>query len=72
LKTIGKSALKVLRNLWKKITFEVFLVNNSSEAKAIVQKEILPKTGAKSVFMGRLFIVHRDRALLLTNWQISL
>ena len=35
-KTIGKSALKVLRNLQKKITFEVFLVNNFSEAKAIV------------------------------------
>jgi len=52
---MGKSALKVLRNLWKKITFEVFLVNNSSEAKAIVQKEILPKTGSKSVFMGEAF-----------------
>ena len=31
---------------------EVFFVNNSSEAKAIVQKEILPKTGAKSVSWG--------------------
>jgi len=54
---------KPIENYWKirlyglkksleENNFEVFLANNSSEAKAIVQKEILPKTGAKSVSWG--------------------
>ncbi|MCD4715404.1 MAG: hypothetical protein K8R45_01530, partial [Desulfobacterales bacterium] len=44
-----KIRLEALKKSLEENNFEVFLVNNSSEAKAIVQKEILPKTGAKSV-----------------------
>ena len=32
--------------------FEVFLAHNTTEARAIVQEEIIPKTGAKSVSWG--------------------
>lgn len=47
-----KLRLEALKKSLEENNFEVFLVNNSSEAKAIVQKEILPKTGAKSVSWG--------------------
>ena len=47
-----KIRLEALKKSLEENNFEVFLVNNSSEAKAIVQKEILPKTGAKSVSWG--------------------
>ncbi|MDL1980840.1 MAG: lactate utilization protein [Deltaproteobacteria bacterium] len=47
-----KIRLEDLKKSLKENNFEVFLVNNSSEAKAIVQKEIFPKTGAKSVSWG--------------------
>ena len=47
-----KLRLEDLKKSLEENNFEVFLVNNSSEAKAIVQKEILPKTGAKSVSWG--------------------
>ncbi|MCK5509289.1 MAG: lactate utilization protein [Desulfobacterales bacterium] len=47
-----KIRLEGLKKSLEANNFEVFLANNSSEAKAIVQKEILPKTGAKSVSWG--------------------
>ncbi|MBC2694429.1 MAG: lactate utilization protein [Desulfobacteraceae bacterium] len=47
-----KIRLEDLKKSLEENNFEVFLVNNSSEAKAIVLKEILPKTGAKSVSWG--------------------
>lgn len=47
-----KLRLEDLKKSLEENNFEVFLVNNSFEAKAIVQKEILPKTGAKSVSWG--------------------
>ena len=47
-----KLRLEALKKSLEENNFEVFLVNNSSEAKAIVQKEILPKTGAKSISWG--------------------
>ena len=47
-----KIRLEDLKKSLEENNFEVFLANNSSEAKAIVQKEILPKTGAKSVSWG--------------------
>jgi len=47
-----KIRLENLKKSLEENNFEVFLANNSSEAKAIVQKEILPKTGAKSVSWG--------------------
>jgi L-lactate utilization protein LutB len=47
-----KIRLEALKKSLEENNFEVFLVNNSSEAKAIVQKKILPKTGAKSVSWG--------------------
>ncbi|MDL1963078.1 MAG: lactate utilization protein [Deltaproteobacteria bacterium] len=47
-----KIRLEGLKKSLEENNFEVFLANNSSEAKAIVQKEILPKTGAKSVSWG--------------------
>ena len=47
-----KIRLEALKKSLEENNFEVFLVNNSFEAKAIVQKEILPKTGAKSVSWG--------------------
>lgn len=37
--------------------FEVFLADNSAQAKELVLKEILPKTGAKSV-LGRFNDIH--------------
>ncbi len=50
-----KIRLEDLKKSLEENNFEVFLVNNSSEAKAIVLKEILPKTGAKSVSWGGSF-----------------
>ena len=50
-----KIRLEDLRKSLEENNFEVFLVDNSSEAKAIVLKEILPKTGAKSVSWGGSF-----------------
>ena len=47
-----KIRLEGLKKSLEENNFEVFLANNSSEAKTIVQKEILPKTGAKSVSWG--------------------
>ncbi len=47
-----KIRLEGLKKSLEANNFEVFLADNSSEAKAIVQKEILPKTGAKSVSWG--------------------
>ena len=47
-----KIRLEYLKKSLEENNFEVFLANNFSEAKAIVQKEILPKTGAKSVSWG--------------------
>jgi len=47
-----KIRLESLKKFLEANNFEVFLANNSSEAKAIVQKEIFPKTGAKSVSWG--------------------
>jgi len=47
-----KIRLENLKKSLEENNFEVFIANNSSEAKAIVQKEILPKTGAKSVSWG--------------------
>ncbi len=47
-----KLRLEDLKKSLEENNFEVFLVNNSFEAKAIVQKEILPKIGAKSVSWG--------------------
>jgi len=52
IKNYWKLRLEALKKSLEENNFEVFLVNNSSEAKAIVQKEILPKTGAKSVSWG--------------------
>jgi L-lactate utilization protein LutB len=52
IETYWKLRLEDLKKSLEENNFEVFLVNNSSEAKAIVQKEILPKTGAKSVSWG--------------------
>ena len=52
IETYWKLRLEALKKSLEENNFEVFLVNNSSEAKAIVQKEILPKTGAKSVSWG--------------------
>ena len=47
-----KIRLKDLKKFLEENNFEVFLANSSSEAKAIVLKKILPKTGAKSVSWG--------------------
>ncbi|MBU4311449.1 MAG: lactate utilization protein [Candidatus Omnitrophica bacterium] len=47
-----KIRLEDLKESLEENNFEVFLVNSSSEAKEIVQKEILPKTGAKTVSWG--------------------
>ena len=52
IKNYWKLRLEALKKSLEENNFEVFFVNNSSEAKAIVQKEILPKTGAKSVSWG--------------------
>jgi len=47
-----KIRLEDLKKSLEENNFEVFLANNFSEAKEIVQKEILLKTGAKSVSWG--------------------
>jgi len=47
-----KIRLEDLKKSLEENNFEVFLANNSSEAKEIVLKEIFPKTGAKSVSWG--------------------
>ena len=47
-----KLRLEDLKKSLEENNFEVFLANSSSEAKAIVQKEILPITGAKSISWG--------------------
>ena len=44
--------LSRLKNTLEKNNFEVYLVKNQSEAKNIVLKEIIPKTGAKLISMG--------------------
>lgn len=41
-----------LKNTLEANNFEVFLAKNAAEAKDIVQREIIPKTGAKSVSWG--------------------
>jgi len=47
-----KIRLEDLKKSLEENNFEVFLANNSSEAKEIVLKEILSKTGAKTVSWG--------------------
>ena len=47
-----KIRLENLKKSLEENNFEVFLANNSSEAKEVVLKEILPKTGAKTVSWG--------------------
>ena len=44
--------LKELKEALETNNFEVFLADNGAEAKRIVQEEILPKTGAKTVSWG--------------------
>jgi L-lactate utilization protein LutB len=44
--------LKELKEALETNNFEVFLADNGAEAKKIVQEEILPKTGAKTVSWG--------------------
>jgi L-lactate utilization protein LutB len=44
--------LKELKEALETNNFEVFLADNRAEAKKIVQEEILPKTGAKTVSWG--------------------
>lgn len=44
--------LRRLKNSLEKNNFEVHLVNNQSEAKDVVLKDIIPKTGAKRISMG--------------------
>jgi L-lactate utilization protein LutB len=44
--------LKELKEALEANNFEVFLADNGAEAKRIVQEEILPKTGAKTVSWG--------------------
>ena len=41
-----------LKNTLEKNNFEVYLANNQTEAKEIVLKEIIPRTGAKFISMG--------------------
>jgi L-lactate utilization protein LutB len=47
-----KSRLANLKKTLEENNFEVFLADNATKAKEIVQMEILPKTGAKSVSWG--------------------
>jgi L-lactate utilization protein LutC len=47
-----QSRLKELKETLEANNFEVFLADNAAEAKTIVQEEILPKTGAKTVSWG--------------------
>jgi len=47
-----KIRLEDLKKSLEENNFEVFLANNSSEAKEIVLKEILPKTVAKTISWG--------------------
>ncbi len=41
-----------LKSTLEKNNFEVYLVQNAAEAKAVVLKEIIPKTGARRISMG--------------------
>jgi hypothetical protein len=47
-----QKCLSRLKNKLEKNNFEVYLVKNQSEAKNLVLKEIIPKTGAKLISMG--------------------
>ena len=47
-----KGRLVEVKNALEENNFEVFLADKRTRAKEIVQKEILPKTGAKSVSWG--------------------
>jgi len=47
-----RGRLKGLKETLEANNFEVFLAENGEEAKKIVQEEILPKTGAKTVSWG--------------------
>lgn len=44
--------LSRLKNALEKNNFAVYVMNNQSEAKNVVLKEIIPKTGAKLISMG--------------------
>ncbi len=47
-----KARLADLKNALEANNFEVFVANNTNEAKKIVLEEIMPKTAAKSVSWG--------------------
>ncbi len=47
-----KGRLVGLKEVLERNNFDVFLANDAGQAKEIVQKQILPKTGAKSVSWG--------------------
>ncbi|HID30179.1 MAG TPA: lactate utilization protein [Desulfobacterales bacterium] len=47
-----KKRLASLKTALEENNFEVFLADNAADAKQIVQTEVLPKTGAKSVSWG--------------------
>ncbi len=47
-----KGRLVSLKKALEGNNFEVFLADNAAEAKEIVEKQIIPKTGAKSVSWG--------------------
>jgi len=47
-----KKRLATLKKALEENNFEVFLADNADDAKQIVQREVLPKTGAKSVSWG--------------------
>jgi L-lactate utilization protein LutB len=47
-----RGRLVALKKRLEKNNFEVFLSESAGEAKEIVEKEILPKTGAKSISWG--------------------
>ena len=47
-----KNKLVALKNELEQNNFEVFLADSTEEAAEIVLKEILPRTGAKSVSWG--------------------
>ncbi len=47
-----RGRLKGLKETLEANNFEVFLAENGEEAKKIVQEEVLPKTGAKTVSWG--------------------
>jgi L-lactate utilization protein LutB len=47
-----KGRLVSLKKALEENNFEVFLADNAAEAKEIVEKQIIPKTGAKSVSWG--------------------